>query len=290
MRIVHFSDIHFGGFPDTLSALIDKRILGSANFLLRRSAWIRTKRISQALVHAQQLAPDWIVCTGDITSTSSPREFALAQEALQPFVDTFGERLIYVPGNHDAYVQNGACKNALNNAFDMLNSGRWARSNLPFETGDGALRLFLVDEAQPNSWFMSTGRLDEPDRNTLHKLLDQPRAERETRILISHFPTAKADGRQLGARRRLTADAWKRQLLRDGLIDAALCGHIHRPFARWEPNGTAEFCAGSLTLHGWLNVVDCCDEKGTLSQFWVDVRTSAEKQPAKANLSAAPAC
>ncbi|MCK5801210.1 MAG: metallophosphoesterase, partial [Lentisphaeria bacterium] len=197
---------------------------------------------------------------------------------------------VYVPGNHDAYVPNHACRNALDSAFDMLNSGQWTRASLPLETGIGALRLFLLDEAQPNSWIMSTGRVEKSDRSALRKLLEQPRAKRETRILISHFPAAKADGRQLGTRRQLEGGAWVRQLLRDGLIDAALCGHIHRPFARWEPNGTAEFCAGSLTLHGWLNVLDCCDEKGTLSQFWVDVRASTAKcQPAEANLSAAPA-
>ena len=117
MRIVHFSDIHIGCWPRSPKAFLDKRILGALNHALRRRQRFRADRLERALIRVRRLSPDWIFCTGDITTIGTPEEFAAACEALKPFIDTVGGRFVYIPGNHDAYVRDAACRAALAEAF-----------------------------------------------------------------------------------------------------------------------------------------------------------------------------
>ena len=63
--------------------------------------------------------------------------------------------------------------------------------------------------------------------------------------------------------------------LRDGRLDVALCGHNHTPFRRDEANGALELCAGALTWHGLLNVVDYSPASGRFSQHWESVADDA---------------
>jgi len=69
-------DLHFWFLPETWRALLDKRVFGSLNHLLRRRQHFREGRLERAAARISSLAPDWIVCTGDLTTTGAPAEFA----------------------------------------------------------------------------------------------------------------------------------------------------------------------------------------------------------------------
>jgi len=271
MRIAHFSDIHVGRWPEERSAYFDKRLLGSLNYSLRRRRQFDRRLLPRVLQQLNLLAPDWVVCTGDLTSIGTRAEFTEALDGLVPIISSGPSRLIYVPGNHDAYVPRASCRVALEETFDALNAGRWSLSDLPQEVRLRGLRLFVVNECSPTNCFMSSGSLSGRSAERLRAWLAEPREACERRVLIGHFPCRDGDGRPLGWRRGLKGWRLVDEALSEGRLDASLCGHEHRPFLRREENGAMEICAGSVTVHGRLNVLDYCPASGRLSQFWVDV-------------------
>ena len=51
----------------------------------------------------------------------------------------------------------------------------------------------------------------------------------------------------------------------------AFCGHIHKPFVRWESAGSVELCAGSLTISGLFNRIEYDLRANRLAHEWIDV-------------------
>lgn len=271
MRIAHISDIHVGLLPEGLLSFVDKRIFGSLNFLLRRRGRVHLEWVEQTAARLRGIQPDWVVCTGDVTSVSAPAEFALAERSLAPLLAVCPERFIYVPGNHDAYVGNRRCREALESAFARLNSDRWRLSDLPVEHRIGNTRLFVVNECLPTNSFLSSGKIPEGAMERLLGWLNRPRAPGETRVLVGHFPVLDERGRPLGRRRHLANARILHEALVDGRLDVSLCGHIHSPFARREKSGSLEVCAGALTVSGRINIVEFGPDGGNVSQSWIDV-------------------
>jgi len=271
MRIVHLSDIHFGCWDTRLSALFDKRILGQLNYLLRRCHQQRFVYLTHALARVRALMPDVVVLTGDITSVGSPPEFALALETLRPLYDHNSFDLIYTPGNHDAYVRNSACCKRLEHAFQVLNQGRYQRTDMPYELERNPCRFMIIDGAVPSNWLRSNGQLSGSTVERVNAWADAPATANTVRVLIGHFPLRDRQGCDLGWRRRLVGCDPLYQRLADTRIDLSLCGHIHHPFVRRESGGGLEICAGALTVAGKLNVIDVTPADGTVHQFWEDV-------------------
>ncbi len=289
MRLVHFSDIHVGDFPRRMSSFFDKRLLGTLNFYLRRQHKMRPEFLTRAINKIKLLCPEWIICTGDLSCVGTPEELARAMELLEPLRKKFADRFIYVPGNHDFYVRNRHCEKALQDVFYELNGHRWHLSELPQKFDLHGLKLLIVNECCATNWFLSTGRITATARDRLREWLDAPRAEREKRILIGHFPLRDEQGRVLNWRRCLSGEEdVLHSALREGRIDISLCGHIHEPFIRQEASGAYEVCAGSLTVAGKINVIDYIPETGKFRQFWENVADEEPKPAIIRNLTPAP--
>jgi len=282
MRVVHFSDIHLGCWSRAFSSLFDKRLLGQANYVLRRRHQIHTEYLTRALMRVKMLAPELVICTGDLTCVSSPEEFALARQALEELFHGTSLEFIVVPGNHDAYVRNRACAEALDMTVRSLNRGGPALGDLPVCIDRKGLRFILVNEACPTSWVSSAGCVGEQSLDLISGWLDAPRGEKEKRVLVGHFPLLDSEGRPLSWRRRLRNSDVLRDALLDGRIDVSLCGHIHAPFRRDEACGSMEICAGSVTVNGLINVLDYSPHSGKFTQHWEDVSSS---RPVKVKVS-----
>lgn len=272
MRIVHFSDIHVGRVTLDPTALFDKRLLGLANHFLRRHGAMDEDLVRLAASRVHALKPDIVVCTGDLTCVGSPVEFDAARTLLKPMPQAKAYEFYAVPGNHDAYVRNRSCSSALQATFAQLNSAGVCLDAFPVEVRRGGLRLFFVNSALPRAPWSSNGRLSVLSRQWLKAQTRGERAPGERRILVGHFPARDGEGRRLSGRRRLDDGGVLADLLDEGRIDMALCGHIHTSFRRDEPSGAVEVCAGSLPVSGRLNVVDYCPVSGELIQQWEDVR------------------
>lgn len=294
MRFVHISDIHAGLLPRDPRAWLDKRALGALNQLLRRKRRCHMEYLGRAATRIRSLEPDWLVITGDLTSIGSPDEFALALEALRPLCDGVGPiPTLFVPGNHDAYVRDPASVAALQNVFTTLNGGRWTLASgtggvsaLPAELEFPSLSVLVLDECPPTLPWLSTGRLSAEAREKFLEWTGRPRRPGEKRMLVGHYPARLQSGRRIDWRRRLGGDLLLQDALDKGLVDVALCGHCHTPFVRTETAGSMEICAGALTVHGKINVLDFAPLTGRFTQRWEDISGNG---PAMIPLAAVPA-
>ena len=294
MRFVHISDIHISAMPGSMAAWFDKRALGILNFQLFRRQFMRYAYLERARSVIGNLEPDWLVITGDLTCTGSPEEFAQALESLHALRGgATPTPCIYVPGNHDAYVRDGRCAEALRKAFFALNDGRWTldadshsapglgmpkssptvsvAAPLPAELTLPGLSVLVLNECRPTLPWLSSGALSPAARDRFGEWVSRPRKPGEKRMIIGHYPCRQANGRRFDWRRRLDDDQLLQTAFAAGQIDVALCGHCHTPFVRAESAGTMEICAGALTVHGRINVLDYAPQTGRFTQFWQDL-------------------
>ncbi len=295
MRIIHFSDLHVGGRTRELGGLFDKRLFGTLNHLARRARYQHWARVETALHQMRLLSPDVVICTGDLTSLSEPHEFRFALDLLRPLREDRRFRFLYVPGNHDFYVQEPHVQHALEEAFYELNRGELRLGELPRIVEHLRVRFLLVNEVGPAPFYASWGALSQETRARLPALLaPPPPGDDEHGIpagplaLVGHFPLRDRRGRQLSWRRRCHGSEPLYQALTNGTIRLALCGHIHSPFARHETSGALECCAGSLPQNAVFNLIDWNLATGVIEQRWVPVEDAGPAAPIPALVGLAP--
>ena len=262
MRILHFSDLHCATPPRGLAWPTAHRLLRTLTQRLRRQPHQDWSTIDRLLLLADRLQPDLAVCTGDLCAVSSPDEFTRALQLLQPPRQRLPKRLVYLPGNHDAYVNRTEITDARLHAVRLLNGLSPTAGHLPLQRALGPLRLLLLDAARPMPPWRSGGVATLQQHATILRQLIRPRRPGERRALVSHFPLFRPDGSPLGWRRGITHDRLFRDLAHDGLLDLILCGHIHTPFLhRCGP--CTQVCPGSITLHHHCAVITIPDDDST---------------------------
>ena len=111
-RIIHFSDTHEPATLESWRALFDKRILGLANSSLVRKNRYDRNYLPRAIELILKDPPDLALFTGDAVSCGQPGEFDRALKLFRPLIDS-SVPLLYIPGNHDAYVRDRSCRKAL---------------------------------------------------------------------------------------------------------------------------------------------------------------------------------
>lgn len=273
MRILHFSDIHAGGWNGGAGFLFDKRILGVANFWLRRKWRVNWDFLTRAVRQIPQHHPDLVICTGDLASVSAPSEFEQALDALRPLVHHPDFDFLYLPGNHDRYVADPACVEAGRLAFEQLNRNRWTGKNgLPACYTYNGLDFILVNHAAPSGFLSSAGQLDAPSRKWLESFFAErtPDQNKKT-VLLGHYPLLDSRGRPLSARRGCHNMHVLQQAYREGKIRLSLCGHIHTPFCRQDGDKQAEYAAGSLTTTGIMNELIYTETTDNWEQKWIRI-------------------
>jgi DNA repair exonuclease SbcCD nuclease subunit len=268
MKIVHFSDPHLGLFPRDVSAFFDKRIVGALNFFLLRRRHFDWSLFKRAVERIITLDPQVVVLTGDITSMGTAEEFALARHYLKPLVEA-DLKLIYVPGNHDAYVAYPSCREALFNTFLYLNQHRCSLDELPLSYCVGDVTFQIFNEALPTPLYRSSGVLTDA---SVELLMIPKRDSHEVRIGVGHFPTRSAQGQPLSFRRKLKNSDFILSALEESRLAIYLCGHIHHPFIN-RYHSAMEICSGSISQNGHLNVLEINQVKGTLEQHWEIVKS-----------------
>lgn len=104
MRVLHIGDLHFWHFSANPLHYWGKRMLGFGNLAVRRARSFRLHLAPLLVQRINSLEPDWILFSGDFTTTSLSREFTTAKQVLDPLVRNFPDRIRAVPGNHDRYT------------------------------------------------------------------------------------------------------------------------------------------------------------------------------------------
>jgi 3',5'-cyclic AMP phosphodiesterase CpdA len=213
-RIVHITDIHFGGEDEAAVEAATRWVLEDP--------------------------PDLVVVTGDITLNGKPREF----EAAARWFERLPRPLVHTPGNHDTPYLNIPLR-ALT-PFDRYR--RWIG---PTE-GEGhvlpdaaVLAINTARGGQPRfDWSKGVIDLETADKVAARLAAGPPGS---LRVMACHHPlvdTVKAPVSGGVHRGHLAAE----RLAAQG-IDVILSGHVHNPFADPLPHGDGKtYLVGAGTL------------------------------------------
>jgi 3',5'-cyclic AMP phosphodiesterase CpdA len=253
MKIIHFSDPHTGAFPDSISAFTDKRLVGTFNYTFKRRFLHNLEAFQKAVDYILAEKPEIAVCTGDITSTGQPAEFNTAVEILQPLINSPDIKLIYIPGNHDAYVKNRRCREALEATFSLLNEANPRLEALPLKLTISDCDFLLVNECRPTNIFLSTGYMTQKSTEQITEWCSEEKLR--PKIIIGHFPLRKKYT-LMEFRHKIYYQEKIIKLLNEKKIDLSLCGHTHKPFLDIDKEGRGEIGAGSITRTNDLNIIE----------------------------------
>ncbi len=228
MRVAHITDLHVEVAPQ-IAQLLSKRLLGAVNlYLLGRSAHF-TRATVEALVDAVVRAePDVVVCTGDLTSTATPQEFALAAALLAPITERFP--FIVIPGNHDVYT--GESSGRFQAYF-----GEWSNNGAhPWARAFPGVEFVAVDVSRPDT--LSRGFTPKAQLSALDSLLhggDTPV------VVLVHYPLRNRRGEPYGPFTRNLENAadLERVLARHPRVVAVLHGHEHHGYRTTIPRDGA---------------------------------------------------
>lgn len=262
-KIIHFSDSHEMAQFETLSMLLDKRIIGFLNNrLLRRTGHGNHDAIiRKAVERIFQEKPDLTVFTGDATSCGQKSEFDLAYNHFRPLVES-SLPFLYIPGNHDCYVYNRKCREEAEKFCLKMNRNRYSLKDFPFVWEDKNFRLLAANTAIPMPPLFSNGYMNKKTR----KFYKRECENKEGKILISanHFPFSDPH-RYLHFLHTLWGAKTAEKLLKEKKIDLALCGHIHKSRAILDESGRGEVIAGSLTGTATLTLIEYDGKKDVFS-------------------------
>ena len=261
-KIIHFSDSHAGGPAEDLLAYLDKRWVGVFNFKFRRQFQHNQTKLQKAVDYILQTKPDVAICTGDLTSTGQPGEFAIARKILQPLRDS-KIPLIFVPGNHDYYVHRTKCVTAMKEMISFLTKNAYQFENMPLSLNYGEIDFIIINESWPTSLISSCGYLKKDSLNFIKNFCAKPK--KRPRIIVGHYPLIE-DYPIKRIRHRLWGQKEVVKLLQENIIDISLCGHIHLPYTKLDANGRGEICAGSVTRNDVISELIFNKSNNTFSQ------------------------
>ena len=102
-HFIHITDLHFWQIVTNPLQLLNKRILGNLNLILRRRKYVRTERAHSFLSLLDTMTPDAVLIGGDLTTTSTEAEYEQAARFVDHIAET-GTSVYLIPGNHDVYT------------------------------------------------------------------------------------------------------------------------------------------------------------------------------------------
>jgi Icc protein len=170
------------------------------------SIYYRPRLAAAVVAEVNELAPDIVVVTGDLTDMGFADEYLQAR-ALLDGIEC--ERMLVVPGNHDA-------RNVGEVHFESLFGPRDGEISL------GGVHLLGIDSSEPD---LDGGRVGRDGYRRIEERFAEPS---EFKIVAIHHHLLPVPG--TGRERNIVADAGDvlRVLTANG-ADLVLCGHKHVP-------------------------------------------------------------
>ena len=253
MRLAHFSDLHLLSL-DGVGWLdfANKRWIGAMNLLSNRSRHYVTDAFDDMIVDLNlggaasqaELAAglvdgddrvDHIVCTGDVTNLAFEQEFRFARARFDQLA--LGTRGVTVlPGNHDAYVSEGAehFSSIFGPYFESDAEWQWPGADSdpsrdaawPIVRVRGDLALIGISTSLATPWFTAYGRVGARQLERLRSVLTDPRLRGKTRVVAIHHPPAGR--RAYSTLRGLRDHADFASVIATAGAEMVLHGHEHR--------------------------------------------------------------
>lgn len=183
LRIAHISDLHFSKISFSPTQFFSKRWLGNLNMLLKRRHLFQTEELFALPSFFRQHLIDYVIITGDLSTTGQSQEFAQAKRLVKQF-EKEGLKVAVIPGNHDHYTKYGWKKRLFYTFFpnpSMQQQGISCSDLNPFWT------LVSLDTAAASSLFSSNGFFHKSLESKLFSLLSSIPQKKQI-LLINHFP------------------------------------------------------------------------------------------------------
>ncbi|MDJ0851524.1 MAG: metallophosphoesterase [Myxococcota bacterium] len=221
--LAHVSDLHATPLEiDRLSDLANKRLLAWLSWRAKRRDQHRGDVLHALLEDLENVGPDHVAVTGDLTNAALPSEFRSAL----PWLEGLGgpEQVSLVPGNHDAYVrvERERC-------WDLwapyLGSDLDPQAPFPSLRVRGPLAVVGLCSAAPTPPLLATGRLGAEQLERLEKRLTDLADTALCRVVLVHHPPVAG---AVSRRRALRDAAALRDVLARCGADLVLHGHAHR--------------------------------------------------------------
>lgn len=250
MRVAHCSDLHLLSHDGARwLELANKRWIGAMNLLSNRSRHYHVAAFDTMIADINAQGIDHVLCTGDITNLALRREFAFARGKFdQIMLGTAGVTVI--PGNHDAYVQEGVGLFAeFFGDFAGTDPGfEWSEEHRGQADDDlhwpivhvrGDVAIIGCSTSMQTPWFTAYGRAGKGQMTRLGLALADPRLAGKTRIVAIHHPPAgkRAQNRIRGFKDHATFA----EVIAAAGAELVVHGHEHRDLIETlpGPNGAA---------------------------------------------------
>ncbi len=222
-RIAHISDLHIPPLPLTpWRQFAGKRLVGLFSWYHKWKSEHKQIVLDALLKHLQEINPDHICVTGDITFTTLPAEVDQATEWFSRLGDA--RKISLVPGNHDAYIPG-----ALD--YVMEKWARWMQDDLgqvgfPYLHRRGPVNVVGLSSAVATPPAISFGRIGQEQLEKTEALLSSIHDDPSPSLLMVHHPPQ--DGAAT-SRRALEDRKELQEILARWPVDLVLHGHLHYP-------------------------------------------------------------
>ncbi len=222
LRLAHLSDVHLAPMPRVRpSLLLGKRLLGWLSWTLRRRHLHRRAVLDAVVADMRRQAPDHVLVTGDLVNISLPEEYTQAARWLAELAPP--ERVLLVPGNHDAYVA-GAAEAGWIRWAPWMGGENGGGAAFPWLRRLGAAAVLGLSTAVPTPPGYASGRLGEEQLRGLERRLRQLAAEGLFRIVLLHHPPLPVSRPRKALEDREAFCA----VIRSAGAELVLSGHEHR--------------------------------------------------------------
>lgn len=227
--LAHLSDLHLTSLLDTkLSQLFSKRILGYWSWRRRRRVVHRLDIVESLMKDLNEVCPDHVAITGDLTHIGLPREFAEVAQWLAKLGPP--EQVTVIPGNHDAYAGRKWFENLTLWTPYLLSGSKpvspQADSFFPTLSIRGRVALIGLSSARPSSPFLAVGSLGKRQLDELAKLLVKSGEAGYVRIILVHHPPVSG---AIEWRKRLVDSEAFSEVVSSYGAELVLHGHTHVP-------------------------------------------------------------
>jgi 3',5'-cyclic AMP phosphodiesterase CpdA len=218
-------------------------VLGLTNLVLRRGRRF-PEPVAQAVIRElSQEQADFVLFSGDLTTTALRREFEAGRRLLQPLLDHWNGRFIAIPGNHDRYTPRATRHRLFESLFHDANR------ELPFAMDlDERWSLVGFDCAVPRP-LSSRGRLHPELLGRLDDILGRLQQQARHIAVMGHYPLLYPQGVKPSWEHVLPERAALLAMLNRRGVSLYLHGHSHR---RWliQADGLTHLNCGSAGMVG----------------------------------------
>ena len=227
-KLAHISDLHFSKVHFSVPTLFSKEFIGNLNLLLSRRKTYKNDKVASLVETLKKEQVTHVLFTGDLSTTSSEKEFEKAKE----FIDLLKKEkmeVIAIPGNHDNYTKRAEKKKLF---YQYMQEHEKPFLGYQLQTHKVAAHFLgdnvwvvTIDTTFACPVYRSCGKYDEQiDRHLKALLSSIPPSD--TIIFMNHFPLFDVESQR---RSMQGSEILRKTLSQFPNVKLYLHGHTHKP-------------------------------------------------------------